>query len=39
MIQLPLKKVNNFESFNESFSILLWNSSEKAENESKGNTL
>lgn len=35
-VHLPLKKVNGFGSFKESFSMLLWNSSEKAEQETKG---
>jgi thiol-disulfide isomerase/thioredoxin len=35
-VHLPLKEVNGFGSFKESFSMLLWNSSEKAEKETKG---
>jgi thiol-disulfide isomerase/thioredoxin len=36
IIHLPLKEVNGFGSFKESFSMLTWNSSEKAEQETKG---
>jgi thiol-disulfide isomerase/thioredoxin len=36
IINLPLKEVNGFGSFKESFSILSWNSSEKAAQETKG---
>jgi thiol-disulfide isomerase/thioredoxin len=36
IIHLPLKEVDNFGSFSKSFSMILWNSSEKAEKESKG---
>lgn len=36
IINLPLKEINGFGSFKESFSMLTWNSSEKAEQETKG---
>ncbi|MFQ3304959.1 MAG: thiol-disulfide isomerase/thioredoxin [Polaribacter sp.] len=36
LIHLPLTEVDGFGSFKESFSMLLWNSSEKAEKETKG---
>ncbi|TXD50567.1 MULTISPECIES: TlpA family protein disulfide reductase [unclassified Polaribacter] len=36
IIHLPLKEVNGFGSFKKSFSVLPWNSSEKAAQETKG---